>query len=127
MYRIWWLDEQGQKHYRGLGGIYSSVFYTNVQKARVFQSIGAVKNHLLQNYKTWRVGGGVPDTLQVEEVELKPTGVVFSAVELIEPHQEKKREEAAQRKVAEEKRLQAEELRELARLQAKYGVDQRLT
>lgn len=108
-YRIRW-HEDGITHYVGRARLTRT---QNPLKARLYPSIGAIKNSL----NRW---GSISTRVEIVEVELQETGVVLNAAEVMLPHQEQKRREVEESRTRRLIEIKEQELSELKRLQEKY-------
>jgi hypothetical protein len=90
----------------------------NFKKARVFTSMGAVKNSISH----WR-GTGDEDA-EIVEMELQPTGLSIAVGVAMAPLKERWRRAVQERKDREAKEQRERELAELAWLKSKYPEEE---
>lgn len=89
----------------------------NLTKARIYSGLGPLKNSI----GDWHEDDTELPYVQVVEVELRETGKVMTAQELIAPVRAKRQAEIDARTSTERLRERNQELAELKRLKEKYG------
>jgi hypothetical protein len=107
-YVIRWVD-QGEVSYQGKG----RAVVSDIKRARVFSNMGAVKLSLGQR-------SSFGEDTEIVELEMKETGNVLLACEVMEPVFENREAARKRRELNNQIRTRERELEELRKLKEKY-------